>query len=511
MQQQLFQNVSDSIKTLLEIPDLVENKFKLTQNSVGSDFYYLTLSANATSQYIVLTGKLFEATNPCLNFLNRQYPSTASTFSNSVTNEFDIGFFKPDKFSILNVNSKANNFTINYDVLEAQVEPDLVKHYYFPDPALYGNNIDIFTFVIDDSQFKHNISTGLAQGQPSTNDANTSLYGYASRVTKDLEFVFDEGYIDDQKQDIFGNTYGLVKDNYNFRQNVAVIEPTIIKNLVLDGYEYYDELYDEEYSFNYDTADTSTFRETIRSGLSSYTNSFTQPNTAYYLSMRFFDPYEELIEPTENKTQFQIKDGAYFMFSDTEYLDDTVSTDLSSYDGTGTFYYNTVLSGSPNFSTAWGTRINCGKFTTVFDLDITLNEKNLAYSDTVYETTVYSTVSAQIQGINRRNELVGKLYVRNNKTKQVELFSDCFEYISSKYSTATAYSISNQLKNFDLVYNTLFLQTSSVLVIEKIDYSDGVFNQPGISNVAIQYNTNNFDKISNRIKTKNPQVLGSRA
>ena len=218
--------------------------------------------------------------------------------------------------------------------------------------------------------------------------------------------------------------------------------------------------------------------------------------------MRFFNPYDELIEPTENKQQFQIKDGAYFMFSDTEYLDDTVSTDSASYDGTGTFYYNTVLSGSPNFSTAWGTRINCGKFTTVFDLDITLNEKNLAYSDTVYETTVYSTVSAQIQGINRRNELVGKLYVRNNKTKRVELFSDCFEYISSKYSAATAYSISNQLKNFDLVYNTLFLQTSSVLVIEKIDYSDGVFNQPGVSNVAIQYSTNNFDKISNRFKTK---------
>lgn len=505
LEKTLFTTASTELKELLEVSDLVENKFALSQKSVNSDFYYITLSSNDTS-YTLLSGKLFEATNSALNTLNQNFPTIASTFRGNLSTGFDIGYFKPNKFSIVVVNNLTNTYTVNQTVIDSLVEPNTVKHFYFPDPNIFGNNLDILTFVLEDTQNKHNISCGLAQNQPSTK--TSPVFGYASlpnrsdKLENDLTQLFDQGYIHDRKDDIFGNTYGLIKDGNNFRNNIRIVEQPIIKSMVFDGHTFYDELYDEEFNYDYDTYDTTTFRETIRSGLSSYTNSFTSNPSSYWINFRSFSPYEDLTEPTENKEQFAIHDCAYFMLDDNEFLTDSISTDDTAYNGTGQFYYSTVLSGSPGFSSAWSSRENCGLFSTEYDLNISIDIEQPVFDDTVYSTTEFDTINSQIESLYTRNIKDGSMYIRNGYTGKVATLADALPEWESRFGSNAFNQLNNGVRSFDIVYDTIFAETSGYFVIDKVSFSEGVYSTPNTTNVILTINNDNFDKVSSRFKVK---------
>ena len=532
----LFSGLSDELKSLKEVTDLIDNKRALTKKYIGASFYYL--SSNSVGQYV--SGALFTADNPPANFLNRLYPTTASVFGGILNTKEQIGFFKPSKTSIITVEAKDFNFAIN------TVGPN--ELIFFPDPLLYGNNNIAFSFNVDVSKFKRGINSGLAKNQPNTSAGDTSFIGYVSELSPEdqlgekLDYIYDEGYIDDSKRDIFNNIFGLIKDNNNFVPNIIVEQnPKTILNLQLNGYQFYDVLYGEGYGFNYSTADSTTYHETIRSGISSFTNSFLGfAPSAYNLIFRYFTPYEELIAPTfTNEVDGAVgnatvvgRDGGYFTYNDNTPLPDPISSDLSAFPGSGQYYFTSLYEGGIARSAAPIVRalrdslyptitadftqsvrnngsnnvidVNGGLFTDNVDISYLFdNQETFYYTASTFNNTSYSTFDSVQDVYSNRKALSGKIYVKNKNTGTVSELTKALSYIASKYNNSIGVQLSSSIINFDLLYNTLFLQTSSYLVIDKYDYTDGVFVNPKSSNKVVSYNTDFFNKISNRFKKNN--------
>ena len=577
-----FDDITDPL-ILKEVDQLFDNKRKQTKKFIGADFYYLATDAAGTPEI----GILFKADAPAANYVNQRYPTTASIFSQDIISERNLGFFKPTNSSIVSIQSKRLEF------FEKEVySPNAL--YIFPDPNIYTNNQNIFTFVIDTSRAINNISKGLAVNQPNTDKNSTSFLGYNSEILQnrnintDLSFLFDEGYIDDSKKDLFGNTFGLIKDNNYYRNNFINETPTRIKSLVFNGYQFFDTLYGEGYNFNYSTADSTTFSETIRSGLSTFTNGMTGkgegtinsdtpatwasfPTSAYNIFFRYFNPYQHLLTPSnfaqvdygEEKPintsgvkegiNASVKEGAYFKFSDSEDLASTLSTDLSAFtssfeDGGGSYYFTELIEGgvaqydgSPlsiskttiiralsdtTFSTTSGDftlnpRLSGGKgnsgndvqnlegglFTDNIIFEFAPSIEEFVYNDQVFVNTETLTISADKESFFSKEKHLGKIYVKNASItptlSPVQELTKTLPYISTKYNTTICNELSTSVNNFDIVYDTLFIETSSYFVIEKTEYSNNGFVNPDTLGISLSHSSDFYNKLSNRFKVGN--------
>lgn len=291
----VFSEFSDDIKRFREVDSLFENKRDLTRKYISTDFYFLSTGDSVTN---FLSGKAFDAVDPISNFLNRYYPTTASTDRENLQTPSQVGFFKPQKTSIILVDGERSTYSFNFKNLK----PNSI--YYFPDPSIFGVNGDIITFIVDDSQLKLNNSSGIAKNLPTSKSDSDKTYGYVSSIEigedKYLDGIFESGYVEDSKHDIYGNLYGLFKDNNNFRSNISTTSGRVIKSLVLNGHLFSDNIFDEGANFDYSIEDYSTLTHTKRSGLSANTGGFTNHSDYYTLFGRFFTPYQELKYAQEN-------------------------------------------------------------------------------------------------------------------------------------------------------------------------------------------------------------------
>ena len=356
---------------------------------------------------------------------------------------------------------------------------------------------------------------------------------------------------------MFGNIFGLVKDYNYYRSNVEFEAAKNIKNIIFNGYQFYDSLYGEGYNFNYSTTDSSTFSQTIRSGLTSFTNGLlpTLPLSTYNIFFRYFDPYQTLLQPSSfldvdydrpESLEFDadVKDGAYFMFSDTEALVDPIQSGLSAYtDSAAQFYFSDLVDAGIGYSNAtpmgatifralcddtnaWTESLSGNfsfnvrlsgdnevknydgaRFTDNIVFNYAQASENFDYKDEVYSTTSYSAVQSASESLFNSRDHVGKIYVKNVGVAPdwpaVRELTQALSYLSTKYNSTIVNELSTSVTNFDIVYDTLFIETSSYLVIEKTNYNQKEFISPGIYTNTLSINTNFFDKVSNRLKVDN--------
>ena len=548
----IFSELSDELKNLREVDDLFENKRELTRNSMGSNYHFL--SSNGISHYV--TGSLFDSSNSVDTLANREHPTLAVTeHPEDLLSKEDIGFFRPSKTSFITMHADVFNFTIDLahqgwryngqklpgSVLGVGMNPEVSSLLFFPDPILYGNDHKVFTFSVDSTTLKRSLFSGVANNQPNTSTTDINAIGYASdidplnRLGDDLDYIYDQGYIDNSKLDVFGNSYGLIKNENNFRPVIQDVDnKDIIKSLLLDGHDFHDELYSEGYTFDYSVADSTTYTETIRSGISAYTNSFDlSGQVPYTLFFRLFTPYEELKPSAEgdNLIVFSLKDGAFFEFQG-ELLPDAVSSDRSVGYGTGIYYYTQLLDGGiansdpfnralveptlPGVDLADFTqnprdiddvdvlKIDGGRFTDNVEIDFEfINSPDYVYLDDTSNITTLSAIQTAEDIYNVRVNLGGNIYVKNVETGVVLPLLESHPYFITKYANSTllAELSSSEIVNFDIQYTTLFIQTKNTFVIDKPRYIDGVFNESHSNNVVISYNDNLLNNISNRFKT----------
>ena len=600
--QEVFANVANDLIELKEAQEtldfnikedsLFSNKRKLTEKFMGADFYYIATDEDGNPELDENDNikMLFKAQKPYANFLNQDFPSTASVFSNDVVSKRDLGFFRPQNSAIVVIEGKRLQFFTRKKYPPNQL-------YIFPDPNLFTNTENVLTFIIDTSRGVNNASKGIAVNQPNTDKDSTAFIGYNSEIGQDrnlntdLSYLFDEGYIFDSKKDLIGNIFGLVKDNNYYRNNVTLETPKKIKSLLMNGYQFFDDLYGEGYNFSYKIADSSTFSETIRSGLSTFTNGFTGrgpddllpdtpgswtsfPTSAYNIFYRYFNPYQSLLEPSNYlevdyrrpvgfTIDADVKEGAYFAFSDTEALVDPTSatdigtsniSDLSAYatstdqfyfselteagigefnvnppypDNTdfatrtiftalcdptdnftkslsGNFTFNVRLSGGSGNTGNGVKNYDGGLFTDNIIFNYSSNRETFDYNTDVFAKTSIADVTSATARFFDKKEHLGKIYVKNiNKAPNapaVKELTQSLPYLSTKYNKSICNELSTAVVDFDIFYNTLFIETSSRVIIERTNYSSDKFNTPNTFTNSLTINTNFFDKASNRLK-----------
>lgn len=138
-------------------------------------------------------------------------------------------FFKPDKTSILTVNSKECTWSLDTDVLI----PDTI--YVFPDPNKYGdigNNKNPLYPLIMEHRLNYeikNISSGFAEDDPILHISNQGWYSYYSKQQDDFKIydnrnydysltsLVNKGIMTNYQTDVWGNEFGILK-GYEIRE-----------------------------------------------------------------------------------------------------------------------------------------------------------------------------------------------------------------------------------------------------------------------------------------------------
>lgn len=212
---------AESKLSLIDDTEKIALRKKLYQKYLGVDFYYLTKDSSGN----ILTDIFIKADNPTNNLLNQQEADTPFTESKQLKLLKNIGlFFKPDKTSILQVNTE--NFTYRYNTENIEVG----KVYIFPDPSIYGNvafnrRID-YPLIIEYSfnEYIKNFAYSWAKNDPYVSGDMQAFFPYYSKeqdidkfnknyqVSLNFNKLSNEGYIFKSKSDLFSNKFAIIKE-----------------------------------------------------------------------------------------------------------------------------------------------------------------------------------------------------------------------------------------------------------------------------------------------------------
>ncbi len=488
-------------------------KRALVQKYIGTDVYYIdTTTTPATS------GVMFTADNPAANALNLQGADTATVPSGQQKLLRDVGLnFQPDDIGLFKLQAE----TYNYEIDSATLANDTV--YIFPDPAKFGNvstnpqsNYPVY-YKFDHRGNTRNVSSGFAAGDPKTTNKVTTFESYTTKERnstqlKDLNDIsykinftdlYNEGLVDKHQTDVYGNEYALFKYE-PLKPRVEDVSNTV-KNLLLNGHLFFDPF--EGTSFDYSL--TGQNGNTFRSGMSTHTNGYSalEAYNPLWLYMREFYPYQDLIQDSRNLIPLY-RDGGALTFLDGKELPDNANGN-SHYtilaDGTvdqgGAFfpdvkYYLSAGIGYKDY--------DAGFFTDDVQLpnDFIYGD-NLRYVDSTDArgSTILSNLSSNGTSLTMEEKatLDGTLYVKNGTYSTSEKLSAALEPTISKYSTAVQGQLNHELVDFDIIQNTIFLETKSGLLVDKIKYEKGKFAKPSTVNTYYPASSaDNTDSFTNR-------------
>lgn len=486
-------------------------KRALVQKYIGTDVYYIdTTTTPATS------GVMFTADNPAANALNLQGADTATVPSGQQKLLRDVGLnFKPDDIGLFKLQAE----TYSYDIDSTTLEDN--KVYIFPDPAKFGNvstnpqsNYPVY-YKFDHRGNTRNVSSGYAAGDPKTTNKVTTFESYTTKERnstqlKDLNDIsyklnftdlYNEGLVEKHQTDVYGNEYALFKAE-PLKPREEDVSNTV-KNLLLNGHLFFDPF--EGTSFDYSL--TGTNGNTFRSGMDTNTNGYSGLDNPMYLYMREFYPYQNLIQDSRNLIPLY-RDGGALTFLDGKELPDNANGN-SHYtilaDGTvdqgGEFfpdvkYYLSAGVGYKDY--------DAGFFTDDVQLpnDFIYGD-NLRYVDATDPngSSVLSNLSSSRTSLTKDEKatLDGNLYVKNGTYSSSEKLSAALKPTVSKYSTTVQGQLNYELVDFDIIQNTIFLETKSGLLVDKIKYEEGKFVKPSTVNTYYTSNSaDNADTFTNR-------------
>lgn len=204
----------------VDINEQIALKRRLYQKYLGCDLYYLYVDLQGN----VKMDMLCKAHNPTGNLLNCGTPDTATIQSDQLELLSHIGlFFKPDKTSILKVNAKDYTWTVDESKLiedTVYIFPDPNKYgdignnksQHYPLIMEYKLDFDI-----------KNLSSGQAVNDPMLWITDQGWASYYSKQDQDFkiynndnyEYAFtwlaNQGYLYSYQTDIWGNQFGLLK------------------------------------------------------------------------------------------------------------------------------------------------------------------------------------------------------------------------------------------------------------------------------------------------------------
>jgi hypothetical protein len=363
--------------------------------------------------------------------------------------------------------------------------------------------------------------------------------------------LFNKGYITKYQTDVYGNEYAIFKDSFgqSFKTFSEVEGNSPILNLLLNGHVFYDRF--EGYNFNYSSE--SVEGNIIRPGFSLNTNSYILTGSPLYLYFREFAPYIDLnyVGGFDNNTYTLprfvmggLKDGGGFTYFNGSALPDPYSSEDESYPGSDRYYYSILADGGvrdydpsvrlgnllaetaddlttedniflegampTNFTynaafmlSADGVELyDCGYFADKVEVG---NDYNYDFSYPYYDAISVNcdTVISTLTGTDtyktqaERQLLQGKMYVKNQAYSTSYPLSTALGSIFNKYSELVKGEMYHNVKDFDIVYDTIIIETENYLILDKIAYDGEGFIDPVTKNTVLA-RTNNLNRFSNR-------------
>lgn len=416
----------------------------LLEKYVGVDFYY----AQRNSAGELLSGVLLTAANPSGNLVNIRNASTATVPADQLLALKKLGlFFSESNLGMLRFNSTSFAYTFDFDKIKNG------ETYVFPDPTSVGSNTPPVIFTINNTADVENISYGYIYGDVSDKPKDQSFFAYFSNdqtfETSEINSnglrndqfaeLYNNGYAYDWKQDVYGNEYGIFKDkggqySYGILEFTDIAAYTnTVKFLPFNGWLFTDFRPASSEQVYIDSGPYNGIDTVYMSGISANGGTFTSTAQPYYLNFRSFVPYQD-IPSTYNL--YPTLDSKTFVLKDTVLSEN-----------------NSVLS-------------------------------NLTGTDT-------------FRDVNSKLNLDGKLFVKNVQTGSILPLSTALVNTFSKYPSAVKTEVYNNVKDFELYYNTIVLYTQNYLVIDKLVYTANGYEKPKTLNIYVSGGQNAFNSISN--------------
>jgi hypothetical protein len=538
-------------------------KIKYLEKYMGVDLHYIDTTATPP-----VSGVLFRAETPTNNIQNLQNVYTPTAESNQIKLLRDIGlFFKPDKTGIFQLNSNSYTYAIDPNKIESgkiYIYPDpsiygnvtINKQTEYPLIFTYDNRVDI-----------KNVSSSFSSGDPDISNTDQTFSPYYSREqstlrtqAKDTEYslnfndLYNKGYITKYQTDIYGNEYALFKDNFGQTfKDIEEYETQPVLNLLLNGHAFYD----RKEGFEFDYSISSREGNTVRSGLSTLTvnypfspssptltPSFILSGSPWFLYFREFLPYQELnysdgfIESVPYTKNYigAFRDGGGFTFVDGTKLPDPMSSDAPGFPGSNSdvFYYQLLVNAtgskptdavivtqaSVNITDQSGLDLqtepiydyDCGYFTDVIKLDNDYNYgSSYNYYDNIFDNskTIISSITGNdtYRAMTYKQELEGKLFVKNATKAYSQPVSAALNAIFGKYSSNITSEVYEAPKNIEIFNDSICIETTNFLVIDKIKYEEGEFITESTKNNAFTLSSKDLSVFSNRFYKEKDNTL----
>ena len=414
----------------------------LLEKYIGVDFYYIQKDTNGS----VLSGKLLTASNPSGNLVNIRNASTATVPSDQLVALKKVGlFFNKGNTGILRFNSNSFTYTIDSDKVQNG------ETYVYPDPEVYGSSADPLVFNIDNTSNLKSISNSNATGDVISTPQDQSFYTYysneqvfeSSNINQNGLFdkftqLYNEGYCYDWKEDVYGNEYGIFKDQLGQYSHGKLSLENItgdnyfVKLLVFNGWLFSDFTPASSQAVFDMSGPYVGLNDVYMSGLSTNGGDFTPVSDQYYLNFRAFTPYQGI--PSDY--------GLYPILDDQRVL-----------------------------------------------LDAQVLDSNRTIVSTQTGSDLYNSVV-------EKYNLNGKLFVKNAITNIVSPLSTALSATFFKYPAAVKTEVYENVKGFELYYNTLVIYTDNYIVIDQVKYDTDGFESPTTNNVYLTGNSS-LNKISN--------------
>lgn len=561
----------------------IDNIKKLTEQFAGSNYYYL--STNSLSE--VVSGALFATNSDSANeqnifnikFALKQDPK-------NLYGAKDVGgFYLPQRIGLLFYNPIKSSFVID----KQKLQPNTVA--IFPDPAVYPYNADgVIAFIYNTTVIKHTLSDQYIFGDIKNDEKlpdfkgfqseNASLENDTNNISKPSDSVsffknannniwlnpdiYDKTnkstfpvsnrqtklLIDNKrdiikfKTDIFGNSYGLVKEVYKIENISNKYETTFLCNY-FDGFFLNWPRDAGNDANNYSTFYTLTAPQIIdyiRSGVVATTvdqisavdlnlfdnqsviPKFVLSGDYYYIyGGSFVDLHCNIVDQPIYKGNViydgytyanEYNGGLFYEFpsSDSPLWPGTVANSFQLYyqylvdggmnDQGGRPTFTKIAKFKPNAlsATSWtindsdqildngsfmyytlsgGVYTNYDPFAPVannfYESNIPYYNNNLSSNNTQYSTI--EGLSSNKDIYSKRSTINGDIYVRTGNNTIIDSLSSALSANFNRFSSLVKNEINNNIIDFDIIYDTLIIETDNYRVVERInyDFNSGVF------------------------------------
>lgn len=276
-------------------------------------------------------------------------------------------------------------------------------------------------------------------------------------------------------------------------------------------------------------SDDSALKRNYSSGIAK-----DEPNSKSF-DTKFYG-YSSKIDPTSNKYLDGVSDMGYI----SNYQQDingnlfalvknssNFSKDIKIDNRTSTLYYQ-ILDGYKFFDDLFGEGYNFnyetidyttypntfrtglsggnfGTFDPVFDFTITFGDFS---ENSVFQSSQSSTTYYAISGL-CKTSLIESLpeygdnsiiYIKNIHNNTISSLLSEMSFLTSRYNATITSQLTSNISDFEIIGNSIFIQTDNYLIIDKINFNSGVFEKPETSPFNLNFYETSYQPISNRIK-----------